>query len=119
MRIGRKEAILALIASVIPFVGRKARAQVISRTPLRDPTLQTLAPTTQDLADLQRRVTALETLLANQVAFTKDAYGNLRLRGNTGVYIEAGTNLTLRASSQADVASGGPMTIRGTSIALN
>ena len=119
MRIGRKEAILALVATVIPWVGRRANAQ-IQRVPTKSPTtVQTLAPATQDLADLQRRVTALETLLANQVASTKDAYGNLRLRATTGVFIEAGTYLSLRASSQADLAAGGATTIKGATIALN
>src|SRR5712672_2626512 len=100
MRIGRKEAILALVASVIPFLGRRAKAQL----PTRDPTrLQPLSTQTIDVADLQRRVVALETALASQVAFTKDSYGNLKLRTGQGVTIEAGANLSLRASGAADL----------------
>ena len=116
MRIGRKEAILALVASVIPFLGRRARAQVVTRSPTRLPTLSTQ---TIDVADLQRRVVALETALAGQVAFTKDAYGNLKLRSGQGVTIEAGTNLSLRASGTADLSGAGSTTIRGATIALN
>jgi hypothetical protein len=116
MSIGRKEAILALVATVIPVLGRRARAQVLVKDPTR---LQTLSTQTIDVADLQRRVVALETMLANQVAFTKDAYGNLRLRGNGAVTVEAGADLSLKAFSSAVLSAASTMTIKGATIALN
>lgn len=122
MRIGRKEAILALVATMIPWVGRRARAQV----PIKEgaPTRLVQSP---EIADLQKRVAALEARLASEVGFSRDAYGNLRLTGNRDVTIEAGSNLTVRASGNMSVKGGGSAdfwgsgttTIRGSTIALN
>jgi hypothetical protein len=125
MRIGRKEAILALVATVIPFMGRKGNAQIPRRAPVG--TLRAPVDQAPDLADMQRRIAALEAQLANQVAFTKDSYGNLTLRSTQGLKIDVGTNLdvrassnvTIRASSAGEFAAGGPTTIRGATIALN
>ena len=117
MGIGRKEAILALVASVIPFMGRRGNAQFPDRVPpgtLRAPLAQ--AP---DLADMQRRIAALEAQLANQVAFTKEPNGDLRLRGHGNVRIEADMNFTCRASSQMDLQASSTTTIKGATIALN
>lgn len=132
MRIGRKEALLAFVASVVPWIGRGASAQAVGtvgRVPLKEPFLA--APTnpaqTVQLADLQRRIVAIETQLANQVAFTKDASGNLNLRGNASVSIDASTNLTFRGGSAASLRAGGNasidgaggVVIKGSTIALN
>ncbi len=120
MRIGRKEAILALVATMIPFVGRRANAQVQRLPPggLTGP--KTLAPqVSTEVADLQRRVAALEAQLANQVGFTKDAAGNLQLRGNGSVRIDAGTSFTCWAGSQMDLRASSSVSLRGATIALN
>lgn len=117
MRIGRKEAILALVASVIPFMGRKGNAQLPNRAPpttLRAPLAQ--AP---DLADMQRRIVALEAQLANQVAFTKDSYGNLSLRANRDVHLDVGANLSIRASGTGEFSASSTTTIKGSTLALN
>ena len=115
MPIGRKEAILALVATMIPWVGRRAGAQV-TRIPPQELNLRGQVP---DQSDLQRRVAALESQLANQVAFTRDASGNLQLRGNGNITLDAGANLTVRAGAQAQFSGGGTTSIRGSSIALN
>ncbi|HEU5219826.1 MAG TPA: hypothetical protein VFU23_14295, partial [Gemmatimonadales bacterium] len=101
----------------------RAQAQV-----LRQPIL-TKSGTTQttEITDLQRRVTALEAQLATMVGFTKDAYGNLSLRGNVNVNIDAGSNfivkatsnMSLRAGGQADLAASGAMAVKGSTVALN
>ena len=132
MRIGRKEALLAFVASIVPWMSRGAHAQAagaVGRVPLKEPFLA--APTTPaqtvQLADLQRRIVAIETQLANQVAFTKDASGNLNLRGNANVTIDAGTNLTFRGGAAATLRAGGnawidgagAVKITGAAIALN
>ncbi len=118
MRIGRKEALLALVAIMIPWIGRRANAQV-PRVPLKEPTTVRTLPQTPEVADLQRRVAALEAQLANQVAFTKDSAGNLNVRGAASVTIESGANLTMKAGYQAQLYGSGPTTIKGSTIALN
>ena len=118
MRIGRKEALLALVATMVPWIGRKANAQII-RDPVKDPTAVRTLGQAQEIADLQRRVAALETQLASQVGFTKDASGNLLLRGNMNVTIMAGFNMSIRASSALDLNAGGATTIKGATLALN
>ena len=120
MRIGRKEAILALIASVIPWVGRRANAQDRLKA---TPRLQQ----SPEIVELQRRIAALEAQLATQVGFTKDAYGNLKLRGNGSVTIESGTStqinasgsISIKASTTAEVLSSATMTIRGAVVNVN
>ena len=66
MRIGRKEALLALLGTLVPLIGRRASAQ--DRVPLKEPTAMRVVQS-PEIADLQRRVAALEAQLANQVAF--------------------------------------------------
>lgn len=116
MRIGRKEALLALFATLVPWVGRRANAQ--DRVPLKDPTA-TRVVQSPEIVDLQRRVAALEAQLANQVAFVKDGYGNLKLKTDKGITIESGANLTMTATSQVQLFGMGPTAIRGSTIALN
>lgn len=118
MRIGRKEALLALVAIMIPWIGRRANAQD-PRVPLKEPTTIRSLPQTPEVADLQRRVAALEAQLANQVAFTRDSAGNLTLRGAAGVTIESAMNLTIKAGYQAQLYGTGPTIIKGSTIALN
>ena len=128
MKIGRKEAILAFIAAVIPFVGRRANAQV-QRLPTGSLTgVKTLAPqVSPEVADLQKRVAALEAQLVNMVGFTRDAYGNLSIQGTRDVKIDAGANFTVkavsnvsvRASGTADLWGSATTTIRGSTISLN
>ena len=126
MRIGRKEAVLALVATMIPWMGRRAHAQN-PRAPLGEPTTVRSLAQTPDVADLQRRITALEAQLATTVGFTKDPYGNLSLRANRDVTIDAGagftvkasTNVSLRASGSAQFWGSGSTSIKGSTIALN
>lgn len=117
MRIGRKEAILAFIATVIPFMGRKGNAQLPNRVP--PGTLRTPLAQAPDLADMQRRIVALEAQLANQVAFTKDANGDLRLRGNGSVRIDAASNFTCWAGMQMDLRASSNASLKGATVALN
>lgn len=118
MRIGRKEALIALVAGIIPWVHRRASAQVTGRLPVNEPVLR--APVqSAEIVDIQKRLAALEAQLANQVAFTKDAYGNLNLRGLASVTIDAGTNLSLRGGAETDLRAGATARIRGATIALN
>ena len=114
MRIGRKEALIAILASLIPTFHRKASAQVR----LKDPVLRTTTQSTE-ITDLQKRVAALEARLANEVGFTRDSYGNLNLRANANVTFEAGGNMTIRAGGQLQVNATGPFSARGSTIALN
>ena len=111
MRIGRKEAILALVATMIPWMSRKGSAQ---RT-----TVRTLSTQSTDLTDLQARVLALETQLASQVAFTKDLNGDLRLRAPGNLRIDTGLNYTVWAGSQMDLRASGATSVKGATIALN
>ena len=114
MRIGRKEALIAILASLIPTFHRRANAQ----ERLRDPVLRTTTQSTE-ITDLQKRVAALEARLANEVGFTRDSYGNLNLRANANVTFEAGGNMTIRAGGQLQVNATGPFSARGSTIALN
>jgi hypothetical protein len=116
MRIGRKEALLALFATLFPWIGRRANAQ--DRIPLKDPTA-TRVVQSPEIVDLQRRVAALEAQLANQVAFVKDANGNLKLRGDASITIESAMHFTMKAGNQVQLFGTGPMAIRGSTIALN
>jgi hypothetical protein len=116
MRIGRKEALIAFVAGIVPWMSRAASGQVISRVPVREPTAVSppAAPVqTVQLADLQRRIAALETQLANQVAFTKDAAGNLSLRGSANVTVDVNANLSIRAGSNAVFESANVVTVKG------
>ena len=122
MRIGRKQALFAFVAGIVPWISRGMGAQVLTRPPVGTPTvLPTPAGAAQSvqLADLQRRIAALETRLANQVAFTRDASGNLTLRGDGNVTLDATLNLTFRGGSQAVLSAGGNTRITGATIALN
>lgn len=117
MRIGRKEALLALLGTLVPLIGRRAAAQDI-RVPVKEPAaMRTLQ--SPEILDLQRRVTTLETQLASQVAFVKDSYGNLKLHGNASITIESAVHLTMKAGNQVQLFGMGPTAIRGSSIALN
>jgi hypothetical protein len=120
MKIGRKEAILAFIAAVIPFVGRRANAQVQRLPPGTLTAPRTVAPqVSPEVADLQRRVAALEAQLAAQVAFTKDPNGDLRLRGTANIRIDAGMSFTCLAGNQMDLRASGSASVRGSTVALN
>ena len=111
MHIGRKEALLVLIAGLIPWRGRRASAQ---ERILREPRVQS-----PEVVELQRRVVALEAQLANLVGFTRDGAGNLQLRGNASITIDAATSLTMRGGAQTHLAAGANNRITGATIALN
>lgn len=117
MRIGRKEALLALFATLVPWIGRRANAQD-TRVPLKEPTATRVAQS-PEIFDLQRRVAALEAQLANQVAFVKDAYGNLKLQSGASITIESAMDLSMRANNQVQLFGTGSTAIRGSTIALN
>jgi len=114
MLIGRKEALIAILASLIPTFHRRANAQ----ERLRDPVLRTTTQSTE-ITELQKRVAALEARLANEVGFTRDSYGNLRLRANSHVTLEAGGNMEIKAAAQLQAYAGGALSVRGSTIALN
>ena len=69
MHVGRKEALFALIAGVVPWISRRALAEATPMVPATPAPAQ-LQPTQAQavqIGDLQKRVAALEALLANQV----------------------------------------------------
>ncbi len=93
MKIGRKEALIAMVTGLVPWIAtRGARAQA----QLPPAPLPSIPNTTLQLqiTALQTRIAALETAAANQVAFTKN-----------------GPDLTLTAP--------GTVTIKGALIKLN
>lgn len=114
MRIPRREAFLALVATMLPWFGRRASAQ----ERLQAPTATKVVPS-PEIVDLQRRVAALEAQLATQVGFVKDSYGNLKLKGAASVSIETTGSFAVKASGSVDVFGSGPTAIRGSTIALN
>jgi hypothetical protein len=102
MNISRKQALVALVAGVLPWVGRRAYAADLKPAPTPTPTPPKSAPQTEVDA-LKRRVEALEKQLANQVAFSNDGNGNL----------------TLKAPGQLTLAASSTLTIKGSTINLN
>ncbi len=131
MRIGRKHAIATLVAGLVPWIGRKAFGQEAS--PAQIPPASPAAGTTMSaeemsatIKDLQKRVGSLEsslsaqaTQLANLVGFTKDASGNLTLRGTGSVTLTATSDLTLKAGGQGTLQSTSTLTVKGSAINLN
>jgi hypothetical protein len=129
MHITRKQALVALVAGVVPWLGRRAYAQVpgpVAEASVRVPT--EAAPSTQlQLEDLKKRVAALEAQLAQQVAFTKDDHGNLTLKAAGSVTLSAPgsvtlnavANLTLEGKAAIAVRAAGVVTVKGNQINLN
>jgi hypothetical protein len=112
MKIGRKEALLALVATMIPWAGRKASAQErLQATPR-----QQQSP---EMAELQRRVAALEAQLSTQVGFTRDAVGNLSVRSAGTVTIDASSSMMLKSGGIAELRGAGAVAVRGATISLN
>ena len=114
MNIGRKEALATLIAGIIPWIARRAEAEgppvLLKPSPSND---------ASQMGELQKRVAALEALLAKQVAFTKDAAGNLTLNAPAGVSIAASTNLSLKAGNTALLSASSTLTLKGATINEN
>lgn len=102
MHISRKQALVALVAGVLPWVGRRAYAADVKPVPTPAPSLpKTVAQA--DFDALKRRVDELEKQLASQVGFSKDAHGGL----------------TLKASGPLTLAASGTLIIKGSTINLN
>lgn len=117
MKITRKQAFVALVAGLVPWISRSAHAQLSATTtptPLRGQT----TPTQAQYDALLKRVTDLENRLASQVAFSKDASGNLTLNSPGAVSI-MGSKLSLKASVDADLISSAALTFKGSVIRLN
>jgi hypothetical protein len=114
MNLGRKEALVALIAGVAPWIVRRAEAE-----PAPVPIRSTPSTDAVHIAELQKRVAAVEALLANQVAFAKDAAGNLTLNAPAAVTIAANTNLSLKAGASGLLSASGPLTLKGSMINQN
>jgi hypothetical protein len=119
MHITRKEAFAALVAGVVPWIARRAQAEG-APTPLKPaPTQPVASPDANQLAGLQKRVAALEAILANQVAFTKDAAGNLTLSAPAGVTIDANKTLLLKSGQEMNIKANGQLNLRGSIINEN
>jgi hypothetical protein len=111
MRIGRKEALIALVAGIVPWISsRRANAQILPE--------RGTAPTAEQFLALSKRVDALAAQIANQIAFAKDANGNATLTA-PNVTITATSNLVLKAGTTGTLQSGGTMTVKGSRIDLN
>lgn len=116
MRVGRKEALIALAAGLVPFLGRRALAQTPEQIPA--PVPGPINPQTI-ITDLQRRVAALEAQLASQVAFAKDAAGNLTLNAPANVTLTSAASLSLKGTAQTLVSAVANVKITGAAINLN
>ncbi|MFO0734606.1 MAG: hypothetical protein U0270_01940 [Labilithrix sp.] len=110
MNIDRKQALAAIAAGLVAFLPRLGKA---APTPPTVPITPVLPPPVDAAAieDLKRRVAALEAALAAQVAFTKEANGNLTLRTNGSVAFHVGGAMSVAASGQ--------MVLKGATINLN
>jgi len=115
MRVGRKDALVALVVGLVPFLGRRAFAQTV---PTPAPTPTPINPQTV-ISDLQKRVAALEAQLASQVAFTKDASGNLTLNAPANVTLSSASTLSLRGTLQTTLSSQAGVKVSGATINLN
>jgi hypothetical protein len=123
MHLGRKQALITLVTGVvgiIPWISRRAKADVAAPR-LAQPPVQAAPslPEPNPLDELKKRVAALEAALASQVAFTKDAAGNLTLRAPANLLIATGGNLSLGASAAGTFIATGTMTIKGSHVDVN
>ncbi len=120
MRVGRKDALIALVAGLVPLLTRRALAQTAASDPaqLPSPVPAPINPQTV-ISDLQKRVAALEAQLANQVAFTKDAAGNLTLNAPANVTLSSGAALSLKGVAQTTLSSQIIVKVTGATINLN
>ncbi len=121
MFITRKQALLVLVAGLVPWVTRRAQADTGGRQPDRPAQLpgQTMSSMQKQLDDLTRRVAALEEQLTKQVGFTKDARGNLTLSAPGNVSVSAATNLELKSGATTNVLASGNVKVMGAMIHLN
>jgi len=115
MHTTRKQALIALVAGLVPWIGRSAYGQVAA-TPVAPAQEKTLSQLQID--ELKKRVAALEQQLANQVAFSKDAAGNLTLRAPARLTLSS-TNLSVISSGPAELVAASTLTVKGSIINLN
>jgi len=98
MKLNRKQVVFGAVAGLFAWIGSKrAAAAVPELVPIPVPPNPTIAHLAGAIVQLQREVAALQAQLATQVAFTKDANGNLSLdagAGNVTLNVPQG-NLTL------------------------
>jgi hypothetical protein len=118
MHITRKQALVALVAGVVPWISRRAHAELAERSPESPTRALPAAPTQAQFEALQKRVTELEKQLANQAAFVKDSAGNISLDTKGNVSIK-GNKLLIESSSQAKVVAASDLTFKGSVIKLN
>ncbi len=116
MHITRKQALVTLVAGIIPWLSRRAYAEIAPRP--SEPLPRALPSPTQAQYDaLQKRVAELEQRLANQVAFVKDSAGNLSLDSPGNVSIK-GLRLSMK-STEAELTAAAVLTFKGGIIKLN
>jgi hypothetical protein len=120
MHISRKQALVALVAGVVPWVARRAHAAGGEAEPLGEtlPT-RTTSKMQAQIDALTQRVAKLEKLLASQVAFSKDAKGNLSLNAPAKVTLACGSSLSLKSGSTTNLHALGNLKIVGARIDLN
>jgi hypothetical protein len=121
MSITRKQALVALVGGLVPWIARRANAADAAAAPARTapPPVQPTVTLQKQVDDLTRRVAALEAQLANQVGFTKDASGHLTLHTASSVTIQSGGDLSLKSSGMAKLAASGNVQVQGALIHLN
>jgi hypothetical protein len=130
MKIGRKEALFALVSGLIPWVATRARAQS-TLPPAPIPSIPN-ANFQLQITALQTRIAALETAAANQVAFTKSgndltltAPGNVTIKGSgtclvsaANVNLQGSAMLTAQGTSQLLLKSNSTVSVSGPVVAV-
>jgi hypothetical protein len=118
MHISRKQAVVALVAGLVPWISRRAYAQVAAVPVAPTPVAPAQEKTTWQLQidELKKRVATLEQQLASQVAFSKDKAGNLTLKAPAGVTL-SGKTLSLNCSGKADLVAGGALSLKSSGTA--
>jgi hypothetical protein len=115
MKLDRKQAMLGLFAGLFVW-GKRANAQQPQTLPAGDDArVKGLEAQVNTLA---AQVQALQTQLASQVAFAKDASGNLSLNAGSGNVRLSGASLNLVAAQNASLQAGGGATIAATQVSV-
>jgi hypothetical protein len=122
-KIGRKEALFAFVAGLVPWVASRAIASPKPTASPADPAAAAspaidLEGLQTQIAGLTRELQELQTLVASQVGFTKAANGDLTLTGSGAVKISAATVLNLQ-SLNTQVNGSATVAVKGGLVTLN